>query len=230
MRPTDSDGPPIETLPKITTELLKGLIARHDADADFRWHEETIEWLMPQKPRNDEEWSVSVKAVLIDDLYDTKAYYYYNIAKHIMKIGLDSLLDEGTSRAVHALGFVRLDDQDMQFLTFASNYCHWHRPQTYPMMNPVVQQVLWSYRSVLDGDLTWEQLDTYDGFWDALREFQEQLGLQDLSWRELDKGLRMLGCEALLGLPSGLIRRHRDLNSISRTAGRDRTAHRLSGV
>ncbi len=182
-----------EVLPELTPDLIKDLARRFDETPKYRYAEESLRWLIEQKPRNEELWPVLLKVVAVNGLYSTQIYGVFEVAQHIVKLPLDDLLAEGAREAVEILAPVEIGGKKRRLYSFASKYCSWHRPDAYPLMDSVVKEVLWKYRRQLGQVVKRKNLDTYAGFCSALEAFAEHFGLDGLAWKELDKGLWTLG-------------------------------------
>lgn len=193
-----SDGARKSKLPDMNIDRMKVMIRLRDANIDFHWHEDAVAWWLERIPKNEEESSVIMKAAIIDDLYRTRVGRYFNVAGLILNSGLDTLLEQGKPEAVDAISHGYFNGNDVDITPFASRYCHWHRPEAYPMLDPVVKEVMWRYRAMLPHKPKRKKdLDTYAGFCATLRDFQTRFGFEEFDWRQMDKGLWMIGVESM---------------------------------
>lgn len=90
--------------------------------------------------------SVLLKVALLNSLYRTQIFDVYGMSEHVLTRRLDKYLQKGSPRAVslirkgHAIGTKRGVERD--FYSFATKYCHWHRPDMYPMYDWYVNVAL----------------------------------------------------------------------------------------
>jgi hypothetical protein len=181
------------SLPTLGPELISELVEKFDQDPQFSAVERSIGWLFKSHPKNEEVSSVLLKVVAVNSLYSTQIYAQYELAMHITSIGLDPLLENGFFEAVEAVAHVELGGKSKKLYSFASKYCSWHRPQVYPILDSVVKDVIWKYKDGIPTKFLKKDLDTYEGFRAALKALAVSYGLDQVNWKDLDKGLWMLG-------------------------------------
>jgi len=95
-------------------------------------------------PRNRHIVSVRTKVVLLNQLYRTNVFDDRNLSLHINRRGrgIDTYLREGSLRAVERIrrghGIRHRGGTELDLYSFATKYCHWHRPNIYPIFDRYV--------------------------------------------------------------------------------------------
>ena len=74
--------------------------------------------------------------------------------------------------------------------SFASKYCSWHAPNTYPIYDSFVDQLLWAYQKQENfATFKREELLQYVRYREILDKFREHYALRQFSYKDLDKFL-----------------------------------------
>ena len=185
---------PTNDLPKLTPSRVREWAEEFDRDETFGTSDRALTWLFKKIPRNVDRELVLLKVVALNRLYSTQVYAVVELAEHIVAKAIDPLLQQGKEAAVDAVAHFAHQGKTRRLYSFASKYCSWHRPETYPILDSQVKDVLWKYEK-RDGLCRFKrsELDTYGGFSGAHRCFVEAYGLASLDLKTLDKGLWMLG-------------------------------------
>lgn len=182
-----------EAPPQINLELMEGLAREFDSVLRYRVAEDALTQLVSQHPLNDGLPSVLLKVVTLNALYSTQIFATFDLAAHIVHSDVDSLLDGDPRRAVEVIASVELGGKKRHLYSFASKYCSWHRPAVFPIMDALVKRVLWAYGEPVGVQLRKADLNDYRTFYSALQAFVNHFGLTSMTWKDLDKGLWMLG-------------------------------------
>lgn len=109
---------------------------------------------------------------------------------------VDKRLDEEDVNLVNEIQKVIISGKEKHFYSFASKYCSHHRPESYPIYDSYVDQVLSYFRNrdkfykFKNGDLK-----EYSAFKRVLAEFQKFYDLQQFSLKEIDWYLWLFGKE-----------------------------------
>ena len=186
-----------QSLPKPTVELVRSAGDRFGDENEVT--EKALTELVQKFPRNSEESHVLLKVAAINQLYTTQIYAVRIVAAHIIEINakfnVDALLDAESFGLVDQIAQVRVADKQRNNLSFASKYCSWHRPESYPIYDSYAERCLWEYRKQFGLSFVRKQLWEYPSFVDAVKEFQERFELQRLSFKEIDKFLYLKGAD-----------------------------------
>ena len=112
--------------------------ARHDIKA--------LDALFSAYPKNTCPWQVLLKVTALNALYKTRIMNVYPVVETILGVGrkLDSLISRGDPAAVDLMKMVKFAKRDktINFFSFASKYCHFHRPDRYPIYDQYVDAAL----------------------------------------------------------------------------------------
>jgi hypothetical protein len=128
-----------------TAELVRIRCDEFDRDPSTHLAEDALGQLWVQFPRNTETAHVLLKVLALNKLNSTQVrdIDVEILARHIAGIGIDPLLAEGSPSTVDLItNCVNLRN----YFSFASKYCSWHNPDTYPIYDSRVDECLWSYQ------------------------------------------------------------------------------------
>jgi len=106
---------------------------------------------------------------------------------------IDAQLDAGSLDLVDQIAKVRIGDKERNNLSFASKYCSWHRPESYPIYDAYAEKCLWAYRQQFGLSFPRKNLWDYSSFVTAVMEFQNRFELQTLKFKQIDKFLYLKG-------------------------------------
>ena len=183
-------------------ELRSRLVAcveKFDKTPRYAAPDRVLGTIFRRHPNNDDLETVLLKVTLLDRLYNTQIYGLdglYRMAVHIRGKDLDVRLNGGQADAVDIIRRGHGLRGGADYFSFATKYCHWHRPDIFPM-----------YDSNVDTAIHW--LSTRLGLGpvpiERLREFVFLKGLMDtcrnrleLDWpgyKRFDQALWILGQE-----------------------------------
>lgn len=161
-------------------------------------------------PRNHSVHSVLLKVALLNSLYRTQIFDVYGMAEHVLDETLDKYLRKGSLEAVsrirrgHAIR--RKKGKELDFYSFATKYCHWHRPDVYPMYDWYVNVALrrLNCRLTFSPRFGAEALRDYPFFKDTVDACRASLNCNRLDYKRFDQALWILG-QLLEGEADGAI-------------------------
>lgn len=89
-----------------------------------------------------------VKAAIIDYAYSTRVKHMDELVLNIANIkDFDSLVSKGDPNLVNDMKKVALNnDEEINYLSFSSKYCHRYNPNEYPIYDSYVERVLRTYQ------------------------------------------------------------------------------------
>jgi hypothetical protein len=182
--------------------------------------ERALAELFRQYPTNDDEAHVLLKVVALNRLYSTNILGVRDVARHIYGHAqeVDGALkgDPPSPEAVDQIVELTIRATGRRFWSFATKYCSWHRPESYPIWDSRVAQYL---RSLKGSDFTrpdnwtdYPQFADYGGGaaagrwrpdnWTQYREFavlmnrfRDFYNLRSFTFKEIDKFLWLSGEE-----------------------------------
>jgi hypothetical protein len=183
-------------LPRPTVELVEAECKAFDLE---NWlAEEALGQLRAQFPLNTDILHVLLKVLVLNKLYGTmiRDIEVETVAKHIVGLGIDPLLAQGSLQAVTLI----TDCPNVrQYLSFASKFCSWHNPTAYPIYDGNVRECLSSYQKQ-DSFAQFrnkEDLYYYQKLFDAVLAFRSHYGLNSLTFKQLDKFMYRVGGQIL---------------------------------
>jgi hypothetical protein len=151
--------------------------------------EEALRLLLAQFPCNAEPSHVLLKVVVLNQLYSTRinSIDMQPLAEHIAQLGIDTLLAEGSPKAV---GLITNCSNLRKYLSFASKFCSWHNPTAYPIYDGNARACLWAYKKQDQfAKFQLQDLWYYEKFRVAVVAFSKYYGLDRLTLKQLDKFL-----------------------------------------
>ena len=149
-------------------------------------------------PRNDSLPPVLQKVAVLNSLYHAGILDLYRMAEHIVSSRVDTFLAKEDYRAVDRIrrghGIAAPGGRDRDFYSFATKYCHWHRPDAYPTYDSYVVMALRSLGSNYRQSASFSEADLLD-FSRFTRVIDRLRSRLDHSWsyKKLDQALWTLG-------------------------------------
>lgn len=181
-------------------------ISNFDKESFTELAEESLVELRAKFPRNSEASHVLLKVIALDRLYSTRIKYVdlMPLARHIARRNIDQQLDQGAPEAVDLIWSC---PETINYYSFATKFCSWHNPKSYPMHDHYVDECLWAYRKQ-DRFHDFQRQDMYDyaKFVGIVAAFQSHYNLESFSFRELDKFLWSTGQRILGEAQEGSVR------------------------
>ncbi len=175
---------------------LQGYLAKWDTLNVYVEHEAALEMLFrtdPEFRRNTSLRHIIVKCAVLNDFYATNIYQIEPVARNIASIAnFDERLDCGDRSLVDKIANVG----DRVNYSFATKYCSHHRPELFPIYDRYVRDVLLFLRRKYPKVLkfkTKQSLKDYNTFVEAIEAVRDNFGLQDYSFKDIDRYLWQLG-------------------------------------
>lgn len=177
------------------------------------WNDEpdpSLNLLFSQYPENISFDHVLLKVVALNALYSTMIRVnskitptVYDVARHIVDLDIDAVLDEGSEILVDKIAdtdelAMTLGKEKQYNYSFATKYCSFHRPKSYPIYDSRVNEYLWHLRKLGSlGQFERNSLWVYSKFKKIVTEFQKRYSLQDFSFKQIDVFLYIEGGKLL---------------------------------
>jgi hypothetical protein len=188
---------------KPTAVSVKAYVDEFEKD-DWRVAtDKSLDKLFEVFPLNCRIEEVYLKVVALDDLYSTQlrggqkdASVLYDIAKEIVRLAIDSELEQRLPGVVDKIAAIKIGDKRCGYV-FASKYCHFHAPDDYPICeNNVVEPPVYAYQKsdglkVRHDDLT----KNYPKYKETVESLRRRCNLADIGFRQFDKFLLGYGKE-----------------------------------
>ena len=148
-------------------------------------------------PLNKEEDDIRVKCEVLNELYSTVIFDTATVARHISLANIDERLLRADITLVDAIKEVTFTSgRSRELYSFTTKYCHFHRPDIYPIFDRYVCEALWHINKEheFSGLLTQKEcMRTYTIFVRVLHDFCEHFGIKGLSYKQVDKYLWSYG-------------------------------------
>lgn len=163
-----------------------------------RADEEAIRELFKIFPDNKDYKGVLLKTIVINALYSTQIRAIKNVARNIFELDIDARLRQGDPQVVDQIAKLTIKGTKRRNYSFATKYCSFHNPSSYPIYDSIVDKVLKAYqRQDRFSSQPLGDLKDYRRFKEVLHEFVNFYGLGQSSARELDYFLHDYGKEKL---------------------------------
>jgi len=136
-------------------ELLNQYIKKFEEYASNTHYDNVVRRVFNENKHNGDIEAVLLKVSVLNSLYRTNIFDVYKMAKHIVGLArnhnLDDLLNSGDLKAVelirHGHGIKRKkNNKELDLYSFATKYCHWSNPESYPIYDTNVYKALMSLK------------------------------------------------------------------------------------
>lgn len=168
--------------------------------------------LFTQYPENTDLSQVLLKVVTLNSLYSTLirvntqyppthpkyAPTVYDVARHIVELKIDEELSRADEGLVAKITNIKVAGRNHYYYSFATKYCSFHRPESYPIYDARVKEYLWQLRN--EGGLSRFQqqvLWNYPELKRIIDDLRDQYGLRDFSYKQIDAFLYLEGGKLL---------------------------------
>jgi hypothetical protein len=168
--------------------------------------ERALKVLFNQFHSNSDLSHVLLKVVVLNRLYSTQILAVMDVAWHIHRNAqdIDPALTAGSPQIVDKIARVTIgiSGKERRNLSFATKYCSWHNPESYPIWDSRVDKYLWTLQKQdhfapffkANADL-WD----YPKFCEVIIAFRDFYSLGSVTFKNTDKFLWSEG-----GTPSPL--------------------------
>ncbi|WP_205852853.1 hypothetical protein [Mycoplasma phocoeninasale] len=184
-------------LPNPTTKEVNKYLTKWNSNENNVTQELGLDELFNKVwPNNVDLKEIMIKIAALDHFYSTNIFSAYDLAKHILKLNIDSRLQLGDATLVDDIKKVSVKNKIINFYSFASKYCNRHRPDDYPIYDSYVKKVLIWFRNQDNfSDFEEEDLKQYPKFKDVINDFINFYELNNYKLMEIDKYIWQLGKE-----------------------------------
>lgn len=186
---------PPGALPVPNDKLLQDACQRFNSQNALM--EDALKQLREQFPENKEIPHVLLKVLVLNKLYNTRVndVDVPVLARHIAQLRLDDAIGQGDPAVV---GRIYTCDGLRKYYSFATKFCSWHNPESYPIYDSYAEECLWAYRrrpANQEGFAKFRRQDCwyYDKYKEVVSAFRTHYGLDHFTFREIDKFLWQTG-------------------------------------
>lgn len=158
--------------------------------------EQALTELFGRYPRNNSNPHILLKVTALNALYSTRVLALGDMARHICEHGkeVDSALALGSPEIVDTIARVTISSTGKERCnySFASKYCSWHKPDSYPIWDSRVNAYLTWLKKRPSGGFILNTPDSwthYREFVDVINNLCKAYKLGTLSFKQVDKFL-----------------------------------------
>jgi hypothetical protein len=145
---------------------------------------------------NDSLEHVLLKVTALNQFYSTNIFDTFTVAKHIIGLNIEPRLKAGDYALVNEIASIKIKGKVYRFYSFSSKYCNHHLPETFPIYDSFVKQMLIRYSEMDKFNLVSDDvLKDYGKFVSVIIAFREFYHLNQFSLREIDIFLWLAGKE-----------------------------------
>jgi hypothetical protein len=187
-------------IPKPSVPLVLKAVERWERDEDCTKVEKALEKLFQNTFRlNTKLEEVLIKVCTLNKLYNTSILKsVITVAEHIVELKIDRRLEADDEDLVNEIAAVQFDDKPMQYFSFATKYCSFHKPEAYPIYDRNACTALIYFKEKCDAScFKAADLRRFPKYKKIVLEFQKAYGLTQFSFKELDHYLWYIGDEIL---------------------------------
>jgi hypothetical protein len=130
-----------------TAALVSESVTRFNRSERYGLADRILTNVFKQYASNDNLEHVLAKVVLLNSLYATNVYAIIEMAKHVHALGIDADLKAGDASVVEQIAALTIRGKTRRHYSFATKYCSWHYPETFPIFDNIVERLLWRYQS-----------------------------------------------------------------------------------
>jgi hypothetical protein len=151
-------------------------------------------------PNNKNLSEVLIKCSTLNDFYGTNIFNVYPLAKHIIKLDIDSRLADGDPNLVNDIslghGITSRSGKELHLFSFATKYCSHHNPLDFPIYDSYVEKLLVHFRNADKfSSFRNEELRDFLVFKRVIIDFRRAYQLDDFNLKQIDQYLWQFGKE-----------------------------------
>ena len=162
--------------------------------AKYRVQEEALQFLFNEIcPRHDCLKQVIIKVSTLNDFYSTNIFDTFAVAKHIVKIkDINERLQDEDLKLVNEIASV---PGRPYYYSFATKYCHHHKPSSFPIYDYYVAEMLKYFRRENKSvKFKNEELKDYSKLVEIIKDYKSYYDTDNkYSLRDIDKYLWQAG-------------------------------------
>ncbi len=133
--------------------------------------------LFKKYPSNTSAEDIRIKLSSINDTDISNNTLMDDAVAHILKLNIDERIQRGDLSVAEDIAHIKTNGKLFYLLHFASVYCNFHRPDTFPIYS---EQHIEFYKKYIRENklpLDAQKINTYDVFAKALNDLVQRLGL-----------------------------------------------------
>jgi hypothetical protein len=137
---------------------------------------------------------ILLKVSALNDFYSTNIYDTHSVARHILSLDADAKLFLGDLGLVDQMANVSFNGKVRRVYSFATKYCSHHAPDTYPIYDSYVDEMLWFFRK-RDRFAQFKRpaMKDFPSFVEIIDKFRSFYGLTKYTRKQIDIFLWLAG-------------------------------------
>ncbi len=140
-----------------------------------------------QHSENTDRQDVLLKVGSIKDSDFSESQAKEPMATHIISLSIDERLKSADPQLIHDVSKLAIKEEDREFIGFASKFCNYHRPDSYPIFNLTLTKIIsLNDKSDINSD-TGKYSNDYQLFKESVVKFMVDNELEILNYWELNK-------------------------------------------
>lgn len=139
---------------------------------------------------------VLTKTIFLNEFYSTHLDNVVGMAKHIVNLDINEKLNNNDISLVEDIAFTPSEMNNAY--SFASKYCSWHKPNTYPILDSYAKGVLYNMNRKFGfmPQFTRQNISSsYTFYCNIYENFIQHFNLQDFTLKQIDRFLWLFGKE-----------------------------------
>ena len=168
----------VKILQTPTNKLIDLYTDKFRKDERYQSADSAINQLFLRFKENKTIEEILLKTSVINSLYSTNILGTFTMAKHIMKLDIDSELKQNNPDLVskiatgHAIRSKK-NGKELNFYSFATKYCNWHN-DSYPIFDSFVAKILIAYQEQNKfSEFSVEDLRNFKRFKEIISDFKK---------------------------------------------------------
>lgn len=182
-----------------TAEVIKGFVDSFNKD-NFYDSENYLAAIKLTKafPKNDDYKNVFIKVNFINGAFKTTIGDTFGVAKQVFEKvkNIDSRLKQGDTSLVDEIALYKVPKSKKvrHNFSFATKFCHCHKPDLFPINDKYVRNSLFEFNKHFKfSKFTKKSLLDYDNFLVVLADFRKIVDDKKISFATIDRFLWALG-------------------------------------
>lgn len=157
-------------------------------DSKMQEQEKALECLFKTFSENNNLQNVLLKVSCLNDFYSTNIKDTFSVAKVIFDLNIDKRLQNGDLNLVDDIsnGTKEKTNSKRKEYSFATKYCSFHKPETYPIFDSRNEAMLKFYKNEISVKPL-ELKNSYEKYVSIIDKYKDVFGLSDFSYKEIDR-------------------------------------------
>jgi len=150
--------------------------------------EQALESVFQQYHQNDNFQNVIIKTSILNDFYSTSISDTYSVAKVIYEMNIDEKLAKNDLNLVNEIAKntrLKCNSKRREY-SFASKYCSFHKPFSFPIFDSRNEMILRYYKNAMEVK-KFNLREDYNKYVEIIANYKKTFGLEIFSYKEIDR-------------------------------------------